>query len=63
MFSNLAALSMGPRANNPVEDEIDVFLALPLELVNDPIAWWWNHREMFPNLSRMAFDYLSIPRT
>lgn len=50
------------RLPNPTEDEIDRFLALPLELVNDPIKWWWDHRNMFPNLHRMAIDYLSIPR-
>ena len=61
MFSNLAALTM-PRAPIAIEDEIDVFLALPLELVSDPIAWWWERRDRFPNLSRMAIDYLSIPR-
>lgn len=50
------------RLPDPVKDEIDRFLELPLELVKDPIAWWRDHRNMFPNLHRMAIDYLSIPR-
>ena len=62
MFSNLAALNM-PRAPSTIEDELNVFLALPLELVSDSIAWWWECRNRFPNLSRMAIDYLSIPCT
>ncbi|KIL63852.1 hypothetical protein M378DRAFT_79131, partial [Amanita muscaria Koide BX008] len=27
------------------------------------IAWWHKHRSMFPRLSRMALDYLTIPPT
>ena len=27
----------------------------------DPIAWWWDHWKVFPRLSAMPFDYLSIP--
>lgn len=44
-----------------VHSELDDYLSLPLERVRDPIAWWWEHRAMYPKLSAMAFDYLSIP--
>ena len=27
----------------------------------DTLAWWYEKRAMFPQLSRMALDYLSIP--
>jgi hypothetical protein len=33
----------------------------PSEKVQDPIAWWWDHRNTYPKLLKMAFDYLSIP--
>jgi hypothetical protein len=41
--------------------ELDDYLSQPIEKVRDPIAWWWDHRHIFPKLSKMAFDYLSIP--
>jgi hypothetical protein len=42
-------------------DELDEYLSQPIEKVRDPIAWWWDHRHVFPKLSKMAFDYLSVP--
>jgi hypothetical protein len=42
-------------------NELNKYLSQPLERVRDPIAWWWKHQVMFPTLSAMAFDYLSIP--
>lgn len=41
--------------------ELDNYLAQAIEKVRDPVAWWWDHRHVFPTLSKMAFDYLSIP--
>jgi hypothetical protein len=43
-------------------NELDEYLAKSLEKVCDPIAWWWDHCASYPKLSKMAFDYLSIPR-
>lgn len=43
------------------QDELTEYLLQPLESVRDPIVWWWDHRMVFPRLSRMALDYLSIP--
>ena len=50
----------------PMEDieevnELDEYLLKPLEKVRDPIAWWWDHWTLYPKLSKMALDYLSIP--
>ena len=42
-------------------NELDKYLAQPIEKVRDPIAWWWDHRAVFPRLSMMALDYLSVP--
>ncbi|KAG6813331.1 hypothetical protein H0H92_012144 [Tricholoma furcatifolium] len=44
-------------------DELDIYLSQPLERVSDPPCWWYDYRAAFPQLSRMAFDYLSIPAT
>lgn len=41
--------------------ELDDYLKLPVEKAPDPLKWWHNHRRVYPNLSRMALDYLSIP--
>jgi hypothetical protein len=31
--------------------------------VDDVLLWWFEHRDSFPGLSRMALDYLTIPGT
>ena len=42
-------------------DELDEYLSQAIEKVRDSIAWWWNHQKVYPWLSAMALDYLSIP--
>jgi len=42
-------------------DELDDYLAAPLEKVRDPLQWWWDHRTSYPTLSKMVFDFLSVP--
>ena len=44
-----------------VRDEIDRYLDTDTEVVDKPLLWWWERRSMYPCLSRMALDYLSIP--
>jgi hypothetical protein len=41
--------------------ELIHFLEQPLEKVSDPLLWWWEHHAVYPVLSKMALDYLSIP--
>ena len=41
--------------------EIDEYLRHPVQNVKDPLKWWYANRTLYPNLSRMALDYLSIP--
>lgn len=43
------------------QDELDIFLGIPVEKVEDPLVWWWDHRHAYPTLSLMAMDYLSVP--
>jgi hypothetical protein len=54
-FGNVS-VAMQSRRN-----EIDEYLALPVVGVKDPLKWWTDNRAAYPNLSRMALDYLSIP--
>jgi hypothetical protein len=42
-------------------NELDEYLSQAIEKVRDPIAWWWNHQKVYPQLLAMALDYLSIP--
>ena len=44
-------------------DELDEYLSQAIEKVRDPIVWWWDHQKVYPQLSAMALDYLSIPGT
>jgi hAT family C-terminal dimerisation region len=40
--------------------ELDKYMRSPPENVKDPLKWWTQHAAMYPVLSRMALDYLSI---
>jgi hypothetical protein len=42
-------------------NELDDYLSQAIEKVSDPIGWWWDHWKVYPKLSAMAFDYLSVP--
>lgn len=46
-------------------DEYDQWLSSPDlkhdPLVSDPVQYWWDRRQDYPRLSRMALDLLSIP--
>ena len=44
-----------------IGDEVDRYLATDKEEVTNPLLWWWERHSMYPCLSRMALDYLSIP--
>lgn len=47
------------------DDELARYLSTPPEPTKpkDTLAWWHAHRKLYPCLSRMALDYLSIPGT
>ena len=34
---------------------------MDVKVVGDVLAWWYERHAMFPCLSQMALDYLSIP--
>jgi hypothetical protein len=56
-FSNISVTNhIGSRTS-----EVDEFLRKPVKNVKDPLKWWVANRHVYPNLYRMALDYLSIP--
>ena len=59
MFDELEALA-APKASD-LRGEIDRYLSTDVEDVRDALMWWSLRKSMFPMLSRMALDYLTIP--
>jgi hypothetical protein len=57
-FASFGILSV---ATCPRASEIQEYLSLPVENVKDPLKWWTDNKNVYPNLHRMALDYLSIP--
>lgn len=57
-FNNFGNLSV---KQSPGKGELDEYLRAPVENVPEPLKWWLNNSHIYPNLSRMALDYLSIP--
>jgi hypothetical protein len=41
--------------------ELDDYFRSPIENVANPLKWWFDKRRTYPNLSRMARDFLSVP--
>jgi hypothetical protein len=54
-FGNLS-VTTAPRAS-----EIQEYLGHAVENVHNPLKWWVDNKYVYPNLHRMALDYLSIP--
>ncbi|SJL07249.1 uncharacterized protein ARMOST_10592 [Armillaria ostoyae] len=59
IFDNLNSLKAPKRAD--VRDDLDRYLSTDTELTDNPLMWWKEKQSMYPCLSRMALDYLSIP--
>jgi hypothetical protein len=45
------------------DDELEQYLRDPTEKPDDVIAWWIAKASIYPCLSRMALDFLTIPAT
>jgi hypothetical protein len=58
IFDNLPSLV---RAPDTERDELDRYLNTETEMVTDALKWWLEKSTVFPHLSRMALDFLSIP--
>jgi len=42
-------------------DELTRYLTSPTESTREPLRWWVERRAIYPCLSRMALNYLSVP--
>ena len=58
IFNALPALST---VSKSLLDELTQFWSSPTELTLDPLRWWADRQVIYPRLSRMARDYLSVP--
>ncbi len=59
VFDNLNTLKKAKRTD--LRDDLERYLSTDTEVTNDPLMWWKEKESMYPCLSRMALDYLSIP--
>lgn len=59
-FVDFGDISMDPSSLQAFS-EIDDYLRLPIENVSNPLKWWVDKQCVYPRLSRMALDYLSVP--
>jgi hypothetical protein len=59
MFDNMDDL-LAPKISDSC-GELDRYLSTNVEDVCDPLMWWTERKSMYPALSRMALDYLTIP--
>ena len=57
MFDTINDITPPPSTS----DELQRYLASDVEDVKDALKWWHERCKTFPELSRMACDYLSIP--
>lgn len=53
---------MAPDSSD-LRDELDRYLSMDLEPVIDGLQWWSERKDLYPCLSLMALNYLSIPGT
>lgn len=44
-----------------LDNEISRYLQAPSESPENVLLWWIEHRKVYPRLSRMALDYLTVP--
>jgi hypothetical protein len=59
IFDALPTVSRSKRVG--LADEIARYLSAATEATLDPLLWWTERKDIYPRLSRMALDYLSIP--
>jgi hypothetical protein len=59
MFDELPAFAV-PKSFQ-ADDELASYLRSETEFVKDVLDWWKSKAHIYPRLSRMALNYLSIP--
>ena len=56
-------VALAPPKAVDLRSEIDRYLSTDVEQADDPIQWWYDHCAVYPKLSQMALNYLTIPAT
>ena len=59
IFDQIPAL-VAPR-RLPPSNELVRYLQTDPEFVEDVVAWWYEKHDIYPFLSQMALDYLTLP--
>ena len=59
IFDNLPTLA--PICSATTIDELTLYLSTGPENVTNALQWWQGKRKTYPQLSRMALDYLTVP--
>ena len=44
-----------------LDEELTRYFVAPPEATANPLRWWFENQEIYPRLSRMARNYLSVP--
>ncbi|KAF5331114.1 hypothetical protein D9619_005956 [Psilocybe cf. subviscida] len=61
MFDNMPSAAPA-KSSEEEKDELALYLLEEIDpSVKDPLKWWRKRVHLYPHLSRMALDYLSIP--
>jgi hypothetical protein len=60
-FSMFLDISVASSSSQPIKDELERYLSDPTVQTNNPMKWWYDNRHLYPTLSQMALDYLSVP--
>lgn len=61
IFDHLPSVHHTRGAASAAVTEIERYLSTGTLKVDNPLQWWTENAELYPNLSRIALDYLSIP--
>ncbi|PIL28879.1 hypothetical protein GSI_08925 [Ganoderma sinense ZZ0214-1] len=63
IFDHLPSVKSTRKLASAAASEIERYLSTGTVKVNNPLKWWTDNAALYPNLSHMALDYLSIPAT
>lgn len=61
IFDHLPSIKSTRTVASAAADEVERYLSTAIVKVDNPLEWWTQNAELYPTLSCMALDYLSIP--
>ena len=54
-------VTLAPPKSSDLGSELERYPCTNVEHITNPVAWWYERRAVYPSLSHMALDYLTIP--